>query len=130
MSDRTAEEGIGCRGVTLTAAAFIVAAAVLWTVGLIIGRPDSCTGVCDWSSFTLLFAGGPVSALFTVLGGSDLVVGWPVDIIAWFLLAATQQRLSFEAEPWSRLWRTWTIRFLGAALAYGGLLALFVSRVR
>jgi len=128
--DRPIEEGIGCRGVTLTAVALIVSAALMWTVGLLIGRPDTCTAVCEWSSFALLFAGGPVSAIFTVLGGSDLVVGWPVDIIAWFLLGAAHQRLSGEAEPWGALWRTWTIRILGVALAYGGVLALFVSRVR
>lgn len=108
----------------------MLAASALWTIGFLVGRPDACTGVCEWSSFTLIFGAAPVSALITVLGGSDLVIGWPVDMLAWLMLGVLQQRLSNESEPWSRPWTIWSARFLGVALIYGGLLALTVTRVR
>lgn len=123
-------EGIGCRGVTLTAVAFVITAAVLWTIGLLMNGSDSCTGVCEWASFGFLFIGGPVSALFTVLGGTDLVVGWPVDIIAWVLLGGAHQRLSDEAQPWSPAWRDWYLRIIGWVALYAGAMALLVGRVR
>ncbi len=124
------QEGIGCRGVALTAIAFVLIAVAVWTVGLVLGRPDTCTGLCEWGSFTLLFAAGPVSAIFTVIGGTDLVVGWPIDMIAWLLLGTLHQRLSGEAAPGSRPWARWVVLFMGVAVAYGGVMALFVSRVR
>lgn len=123
-------EGIGCRGATITAIAFVLAAAAVWTAGFLLGRPESCTGACEWASFTLLFTGGPISALFTVLGGTDLVIGWPVDIIAWVMLGVAHQKLSHESDPWSPPWTRWAVRvFIGVA-AYAGFMALLVARVR
>ena len=123
-------EGIGCRGATLTAVWLVGAAAVLWTVGLLLTQSSSCTGSCEWLSLTLLFAGGPVSAIFTVIGGTDVVIGWPVDIIAWVMIGVLHQKLSHEAELWTSLWRRWALRFITIALLYGSVMALLVTRVR
>ena len=132
MADQvtSSQEGIGCRGVALTTLAFVALASAMWTIGWMVGAPDTCTAVCEWSSFTLLFAAGPVSALFTVLGGSDLVLGWPLDVLVWLLLASLHQKLSSEATPWSRTWARWYGGFVAIALLYGGMMALLVSRVR
>jgi len=124
------EEGIGCRGASLTAIVFVLAAAIMWTAGLVLGGPDTCTGGCEWFSFALLFTGGPVSALFTVLGGTDLVIGWPVDIIAWVMLAVAHQKLWDEAQPWTGAWRRGTMRIFIVVATYGGVMALFVGRGR
>jgi hypothetical protein len=51
-------------------------------------------------------------------------------MIAWLMLGVLHQRLSKEAEPWTKLWASWVAVFFGVALLYGSLLALLVSRVR
>jgi len=124
------QEGIGCRSVGLTAIVLASIAAVLWAVGFILGRPDSCSGFCEWSSFTLMFAGTPVSALFTAVGGQDLVLAWPVDGLLWLVAAGVHGRLSQEADPWTSRWNRLTMMFVTLALLFGGFLALGVDRVR
>jgi hypothetical protein len=124
------EEGLGCRAVSITALALVAIAAVLWTAGYLLVRPDSCTGVCEWVGFTLMFGGAPVSGVFTALGGQDLVLAWPVDVLVWFLAAALHTRLSQEARPWSPRWNRLTLMFVVLALGLGSLLALGVERVR
>lgn len=124
------EEGVGCRAVSLTALSLVAIAAVLWTVGFLLNSADGCAGVCEWGSFALIFAGTPVSALFTTIGGQDLVLAWPVDVLAWLLLAGLHVRMTQEAEPWTPRWNRLTITFVVTALVYGGLLALGVDRVR
>ena len=126
--DPTSQEGIGCRGVTITAVVLVGIAAAMWTVGLKLNQSPSCVGACEWTSFALLFAGGPVSALFTVLGGTDLVIGWPVDIIAWVVLSTAHQKLSGEDQPYTSVWTRWVAIFVGGALVYGALMASFVGR--
>ena len=123
-------EGVGCRGIALTAMVLIAIAVGAWTAGFYLGESSTCVGACEWTSFTLLFVGGPVSAIFTVLGGTDLVIGWPIDLIAWVMIATGHQKLSDEASPFSHLWRTWTIRTLLAVVSYAAVLALLVTRVR
>jgi hypothetical protein len=71
-----------------------------------------------------------VSAIFTAIGGQDLVLAWPVDILAWLLLAGLHVRMTQEAEPWTHRWNRLTVTFVVSALAYGALLALAVDRVR
>lgn len=124
------QEGIGCRVVGTTAIALAGIGAILWAAGFILGRPDSCTGVCEWLSFTLIFAGTPVSAVFTVIPGGDLVIAWPVDAMLWLVAAMFHARLGQEVEPWTPRWNRLTIIFITTALAFGAILALGVDRVR
>lgn len=122
------DEGIGCRPVALTALVLLGIAAVLWTAGILLEDAERCTGACSWFAFTLLFAGTPVSAVFTVLGGSDLVFGWPVDIIAWIMIGVGHTKLSGEAPMKSRSWWRATALVVGAALVFGAVMASLVER--
>lgn len=106
----------------------VVAGALLWSAGITLEGRDACLGMCEWGAFALLFAGAPVSGAITVLGGSDLVLAWPVDILLWILVGVLHTRLSGEHPPLSRQWNLATVMVLGTALVYGGLLAAAVER--
>lgn len=77
----------------LTALGMLGVAAVLFALGLWLTGSESCRGVCETAGLTLLYAGGPVSAVFGVIGGAVLVA-WPVDAMAWVLLAALTVRVA------------------------------------
>ncbi len=124
------QEGIGCRVVGTTAIVLAGIGGIFWATGFILGRPDSCTGVCEWLSFALMFAGTPVSAIFTVIPGGDLVIAWPVDGMLWLAAAMLHARMGQEADPWTPRWNRLTIIFVGIALSFGAILALGVDRVR
>jgi hypothetical protein len=126
--DADSSEGVGCAAVTWAALALVLIGTLLWTAGILLEDPTRCTGGCEWTAFTLIFAGAPVSALITVLGGSDLVVAWPVDVLVWVLIGVAHTKLSREAPPLSRAWTRTTATIVGAALVYGAVLALFVER--
>ncbi len=87
------EEGIGCRTALVAVAFLVVNAAVLFGVGLWLVLSDTCVGGCETVGFTLLYAGGPVSALFGVLTGA-LVAAWPVDLIFWITLGFVFARIA------------------------------------
>jgi len=70
-------------------------AAVFLGVGLALVRGEQCGGGCETLALTLLYAAGPVSALFGVLFGG-VVLAWPLDATVWvaagFLAARIAER--------------------------------------
>lgn len=107
----------------LTALGMLAGAALLFAVGLWLTGSDSCRGGCETLGLTLLYAGGPVSALFGVIGGAVLVA-WPVDAMAWILLAALTVRVSERrAVPIARV----ALMVAAGALAYGFALSFLVE---
>ena len=72
----------GCRDTALATVLLVAMAAVFTGVGLSLIRSGQCTGICETLGFTLLYAGGPVSALIGVVFG-DLVLAWPLDATLW-----------------------------------------------
>lgn len=126
--DTEDERGIGCSALTWASLALVIAGAVLWTVGILLEGPERCSGLCEWSAFTLIFAGAPVSALITVAGGSDLVLAWPLDVLAWIMIGIVHTRRSGETAPFSPRWNRTTVAIVGVALVYGAMLALFVEQ--
>ncbi len=118
------EEGVGCRTAALTTLLLVLDAAALFGVGLWLTGSDTCTGSCETVGLTLLYAGGPVSALFGVLTGA-VVVAWPVDLIVWAVTGFVIARIAGD-----RLRRA--ILFVVAAettaLAYGFALSFLVVR--
>jgi hypothetical protein len=88
-------EPAGCRDVALATALLLAMAAVFLGVGLALVRGDQCSEGCETLALTLLYAAGPVSALFGVLFGG-VVLAWPLDATVWvaagFLAARIAER--------------------------------------
>lgn len=113
----------GCRNATISVALLVVTAVVFMVLGLTLVNDTNCSGVCETSGFTLLYAGLPISALFGVLFG-DLVVAWPLDITLWvvigFLIARWSDRKKRNVLGPS-------LMVIVLALAYGLVLSQFVE---
>lgn len=74
--------GPGCRD-TAVATSFLLGLAVVFlAIGLTLIGQDGCQGACETWGLTLLYAGGPVSAMFGVLFG-ELPLAWPLDVTLW-----------------------------------------------
>jgi hypothetical protein len=87
-----------------------------------IGR-DSCAGTCETVGLTLLYAGGPVSALIGIFTDS-VIVAWPLDIMLWVVLGFGVARFAQNRRirPWGPLFV-----LLGFFLAYGLVLSQLVE---
>jgi hypothetical protein len=72
----------GCRDVALATVLLVSMAVVFMGAGLSLIRGGQCSGICETLGLTLLYAGGPVSALIGVVFG-DLVLAWPLDATLW-----------------------------------------------
>lgn len=89
--------------------------------------------VLDQRSFTLVFAGMPASALFTVLGAafspatSDFLLAWPIDAALWLTLAFVGARRAQRRRLGPRGIVTWIVAAWAVALAYGAVLSLLVE---
>ena len=118
------EEGIGCRTAAVTVLLLVLDAAVLFGVGLWLTGSDSCTGACGTVGLTLLYAGGPVSALFGVLTGA-VVVAWPVDLILWVVVGFVISRVAGDRLR-KAVAAAATVEFV--ALLYGLALSFLVVR--
>lgn len=105
------EEGIDVRS---TAVAFLVFAGFAVAVSVI---------GFQVSNFGLLFAGLPVSAVFTTLGG-EFVLAWPVDTVVWILFASWPGRQQGYLDR--RWWKIVAV-VLVAALVYGQLMGVLVE---
>ncbi len=87
------DQGVGCRAAAVAVGFLVFNAAVLFGVGLWLTLSDTCTGVCGTVGFTLLYAGGPISAIFGVLTGA-LVAAWPLDLVLWITLGFVFARIA------------------------------------
>lgn len=72
----------GCRDIALATALLVAIGVAFIGVGISLVRGDDCAGVCETLGLALLYAGGPVSALFGVLFGG-IVLAWPLDATLW-----------------------------------------------
>lgn len=81
-----------------------------------------CDGMCETAALTLLYAGGPVSALIGVFFGG-VFFAWPLDVTLWvvvgFLLG--RGRGPMRNPPGAAL------AVLALALAYGLVLSRLVE---
>jgi hypothetical protein len=57
----------------------------MFAIGLTLINRDSCAGACEVAGLSLLYAGGPVSALIGFFTDT-VVVAWPLDVTLWVLL--------------------------------------------
>jgi len=103
----------GCALTAYAAGVFIVIAAIETWIGLAIKA--------SW----LVFAALPVSAVFTVVSGRDLVVAWPLDLLLWVTLGAFVAARAARHGDDRSIWLRWvggvwlTAAVLGAVLGAG-----------
>lgn len=83
MVDQT--EGIGCRDAALATVFLLGFGIVQFAVGLTMINGETCVDLCETVGLTLLYSGGPVSAVFGVFT-DHVVIAWPLDITLWVVL--------------------------------------------
>ncbi|HSK06550.1 MAG TPA: hypothetical protein VK990_03445 [Acidimicrobiia bacterium] len=116
-------EGFGCRDSALSTLFLLGFGIVFFAVGLtLIGR-DLCTGSCETIGLTLLYAGGPISAVIGIVTES-VIVAWPLDVILWVVLGFTVARVigNRGTRPWGPL-----LTLIALFLLYGLVLSQIVE---
>lgn len=83
----------GCRSAAIASGILVGLGLAFMAVGLALINDGDCRGICETLSLTLLYAGLPFSAVFSVLFG-DLVLAWPLDITLWVVVGNLVARLS------------------------------------
>lgn len=91
--------------------------------GLSLSQRLDCQGLCETTALTLLYAGGPLSAMLGVLFGS-VWVAWPLEVTLWVIVG-------FGAARFASRRSTGVIGIvlviLTVALVYGLVLSRFVE---
>jgi hypothetical protein len=95
----------------------------MFAIGLTLINRDNCSGACEVAGLSLLYAGGPISALIGVFTDT-VVIAWPLDVTLWVILG-------FGVARWAESHQR---KPLGTALAvllffvvYGLVLSQFVE---
>ncbi len=116
-------DGIGCRDAALATIFLLGFGIVFFAIGLTSINREVCTGACETLGLTLLYAGGPVSALFGIFTDS-VIVAWPLDLILWVVLGLGVARFaqSRGVRPWGPL-----LGLLTFFLVYGLVLSQLVE---
>jgi hypothetical protein len=116
-------DGIGCRDAALATTFLLGFGIVFFAIGLTTINRAVCTGVCETLGLTLLYAGGPVSALIGIFTDS-VIVAWPLDLILWVVLGFAVAR--FAQDRSRSLWGP-LLGLLAFFLAYGLVLSQLVE---
>jgi hypothetical protein len=97
-------EGIGCRDAALATIFLLGFGIVFFAIGLTSINREVCTGLCETLGLTLLYAGGPVSALIGIFTDS-VIIAWPLDIMLWVVLGFGVARFAQNRgiKPWGPL---------------------------
>ena len=116
-------EGIGCRDAALATIFLLGFGIVFFAIGLTTINRAVCAGVCETLGLTLLYAGGPVSALIGIFTDS-VIVAWPLDLILWVVLGFAVAR--FAQDRSRSLWGP-LLTLLAFFLVYGLVLSQLVE---
>ena len=116
-------EGISCRDAALSTVFLLAFGIVFFAAGLTMINRDVCVGLCETLGLTLLYAGGPVSAVFGIFTDS-VIVAWPLDVILWVVLGFGVARFASNrrTQPWGPL-----VALLAFFLIYGLVLSQLVE---
>jgi hypothetical protein len=119
----TKSEGISCRDAALSTVFLLAFGIVFFAAGLTMINRDVCVGLCETLGLSLLYAGGPVSAVFGIFTDS-VVVAWPLDVILWVVLGFGVARFASNrrTQPWGPL-----VVLLAIFLIYGLVLSQLVE---
>lgn len=121
MAQKT--ESTGCRGAAIATLLLLGIAVVFMVVGLNLTGREDCVGLCETLGVTLLYAGGPISALLGVIFGG-VWVAWPLEITLWVVAGFMTARW---AERRSRGVLGVALVLIVLALVYGLVLSQFVE---
>ncbi|MEE8376129.1 MAG: hypothetical protein V3S26_07420 [Acidimicrobiia bacterium] len=113
----------GCRNAAIAIAFLLGFAVVFMVIGLSLVNSDSCESTCQTLGLTLLYAGGPLSAVLGVAFGG-LWLAWPLDVTLWVVIGFASARW---AESRSRGVLGVTLVLIILALIYGLVLSQFVE---
>lgn len=113
----------GCREVAFGTLLVLGLAAVFVAVGLTLTARETCTGACETLALTLLYAGGPISALFGVVFGG-VTLAWPLEVTFWVVIGFAVARW---AGSRSRSTAATAVAVMAVALVYGLVLSQFVE---
>ena len=81
----SASQPPGCRDIAITTGFLLGFGIVMFAIGLTLINREACSGVCEVVGLTLLYAGGPISALIGVFT-ETVIVAWPLDVMLWVIL--------------------------------------------
>lgn len=87
------QDGIGCRDAALSTGFLLGYGIVFFAIGLTMINREVCTGLCETLGLSLLYAGGPISAVIGVFS-DHVIVAWPLDVILWVVLGFWVARFS------------------------------------
>lgn len=119
-------EGIGCRDAALATAFILGFGIAQFAIGLTLINRDTCTAVCETVGLTLLYSGGPISALFGVFT-DHVIIAWPLDITMWVVIGFAVARYA-DRRRISPMGPALVVIVL--FLAYGLVLSQFVELAR
>lgn len=116
-------EDPGCRDAALATSLLLGIGIALFASGLVLVNQEACSGTCEFVGLTMLYAGGPVSALIGVLTDT-VVVAWPLEVMLWVILGFTAARWGARRDR-----STWSfaIGVLALAVVYGLALSQLVE---
>jgi hypothetical protein len=78
-------EPAGCRDIAIATGFLLAFGIVMFAIGLTLINRDGCAGACEIAGLSLLYAGGPISAIIGVFTDT-VVVAWPLDVTLWVVL--------------------------------------------
>jgi hypothetical protein len=87
------QDGIGCRDAALSTGFLLGFGIAFFAIGLTLINREVCVGLCETLGLTLLYAGGPISAVIGVFS-DHVIVAWPLDITLWVVLGFGVARFS------------------------------------
>ncbi len=116
-------DGIGCRDATISIAFLLTFGICLFAIGLTMINRDSCLGACETIGLTMLYAGGPISAIIGFFSDS-VTVAWPLDVTLWVVLSFLIARIAGKRKI-GPLGPAVALMFL--ALVFGLVLSQFVE---
>lgn len=119
----TSTDGISCRDAALSTTFLLGFGIAFFAIGLTLINRDGCTGLCEAAGLTMLYAGGPVSAVIGVASES-VIVAWPLDITMWVVAGFGLARLAARRRirPWGP-----ALGMVALALTFGLVLSRLVE---
>ena len=119
----TRSEEPGCRDAALATALLLGIGLAFMGSGLALINQPVCDGVCELVGLSILYAGGPISAMIGFLTDS-IVIAWPLEVMLWVILGFWAARRA--ANRGTSTW-LYVISILVLALVYGVVLSRFVE---
>lgn len=116
-------EDPGCRDAALATALLLGIGLAFMGSGLALINQPVCDTACEFAGLSILYAGGPISAMIGFLTDS-IVIAWPLEVMLWVVLGfwAARRAANRNTSPWS-----YVISILVLALVYGVVLSRFVE---